>query len=298
MLYKFEKPKVSLAHGIRALKSDRLWLFYALAGVAFFYLSLIWKASSNIDHITTDLAFWSAILWLLWKKKDRLRHYYDPYSSFIGLLFLTVVLSRTLFLFEFEAIFLSFVPVCAMLPILLIASGFRGLSQYGRELFFTLLLFFPTGALGFFLDDIFQITILNAKVATYFLYYIGFNTTSQGNQVILSLPELGTFKAIVNFSCAGIPMILLMLKLALIFISCISLSKKQQVLIPAFSLGLGFLLGVIRVCLLTLLIPNRVQFDYWHGNQGSQIFSTAAIIIFSGFCYWILEKNQQPVVSD
>ena len=92
-------------------------------------------------------------------------------------------------------------------------------------------------------------------------------------------------------------MILLILKLALLLISFVPLKKNQQILIPSFSLILGFFLGVTRVCILTLLIPNQAQFNYWHGTEGSQIFSTLAITIFSGFCYWILQKNQHSQPS-
>ena len=87
-----------------------------------------------------------------------------------------------------------------------------------------------------------------------------------------------------------------MLPLSALLLSFVPLPNQQRLLIPLFSVVLGFLLGVIRVCILTLLIPNQASFDYWHGAQGSQIFSTVAITIFSGYCYWILERK--PVISN
>ena len=57
------------------------------------------------------------------------------------------------------------------------------------------------------------------------------------------------------------------------------------------SITIGFVLGVIRVCIMTLMIPEQVTFDYWHGAEGSQIFSTVAIMIFSGFAYWVLNRD-------
>ena len=188
-------------------------------------------------------------------------------------------------------------PFSTAIALALIASGFKGLTQYKQELFFAWFLFFPEGVIGHFIDRLVQITLLNAKFATYVLYYLGFDVASQGNQVLLSLPELGEFRAIVDYPCAGVPMILLMLKLGLLLIAFTSLSRSEKLLIPSFSIVLGFFLGVIRVTILTLLIPNGDRFAYWHGSQGSQIFSTLAIAIFAGFCYWILEKKQPKIVE-
>ena len=270
----------------------KFWLSSSLIGIAALYLNLIWKTTGDIDQLTTDSLFWGAIFWLLWRKKDNLDYRSDPLSSFIGLLLLGLILSKALSLFWFESTLLPILPISAAIALCLMASGLKGLGQYLQELFFVWFLFFPTGVIGLFIDGVVHISVLNAKLATYFLYYVGFNVASQGNQVLLSLPEAGNVEAIVDYPCAGVPMILLMLKLSLLLVSLITLSSKQKILIPIFSIGLGFFLGVIRVCILTLSIPNPTQFDYWHGAQGSQIFSTLAIVIFAGFCYWFLETKQ------
>lgn len=272
--------------------NDRFWIFSSLVGVALLYLNLVWKATENIDQLTTDSLFAGAIIWLLWQKRDDLEYDSDPVSSFIGLLLLGLILSKTMTLFWFESTLLFSLPISLAIALALIASGFGGFSQYLQELFFAWFLFFPSGAMGNFIDSIVHITILNAKFATYFLYYLGFNVATQGNQVMISLPQLGVFKAIVDYPCAGVPMIILMLKLALLFVAFVPLPKYQQLLIPTFSIIIGFFLGVIRVCILTLFIPKPAQFNYWHGTQGSQIFSTLAIAIFSAFCYLILRQQE------
>ena len=280
------------------VKNDRLWLFSSLIGISLLYLSSIAKTTGDIDRLSTDALFWGVIIWFLWRKKERLNFDSDAFSSFIGFLLLGLVLFKTITLYSFESTLIPLFPVLMATALALIASGFRGLSQYVRELFFIWFLFFPTGVIGNFLDRIIHITVLSAKIASYFLYYLGFNVANLGDEVILFLPELGKFKAIVDYPCAGVPMILLIFKLSLLLISCVSLTRKQQVLIPAFSLIFSFLLGVIRVCILTLSIPNQAQFNYWHGAQGSQIFSTLAVIVFSGFCYWLLQTNPKSIVSN
>ncbi len=275
------------------LKNDKFWMFSSLISFAILYLNLTWKTTADIDRITTDSLFWGAILWLLWRRRDKLSLNSDLVSTFLGLLLIVLVLFKSISLFEFESTLIPLIPCFAALGLALLASGFQGLCQYWRELFFAWFLFFPTGVIGHFSDRILHITILNAKFATYFLYYFGFDVASQGNEVLLSLPQMGNFKAIVDYPCAGVPMILLMLKLSLLLVTFFPLKKAQRLWLPSVALGIGFFLGVIRVCILTLAIPNPAQFEYWHGSNGSQIFSTLAILIFSFFCYFVLNRQNE-----
>lgn len=275
-------------------QSDRFWLFSSLISFSILYLNLIWKTTGSIDSLTTDGLFWGAILWLLWRKKQRLSYHSDPVSSFLGFCLIGIVLFKLVTLFWFESIIISLTPICFAVGLALIASGVRGLRQYWQELFFTLFLFFPSEALGYAIDNLIQIKILTAKFATYFLYYFGFQVVNQGVDILLFLPNLGEFRASVNYSCTGMTMILLMLKLALLGVCFYPTSRTKTIFIPSLSIGLGFILGVIRVCILTLVLPNRDRFDYWHGYQGAQIFSTVGIMIFAGVCYWLLLQQESP----
>jgi len=272
-------------------KNHGFWLFMILFLLGIFYLNLVWKALGNVDELTTHLLFYGAIFGLIWQRKEKIKLNSNIFPSFVGLSLLVIIITKTIYLFSFEDILFSLVPFCAGISLALIASGFRGLGQYSRELFFAWFLFFPEGVIGHFIDNLARITVFNAKLSTYFLYYFGFNVANVGNEVVLSLPNVGDYKAIVDYPCAGMPMILLMLKLSLLLVSFFRLSKFQCFLIPIGSIAIGFFLGVVRVCILTLAIPKQTTFNYWHGAEGSQIFSTIAILIFSAFAYWLLNRN-------
>ena len=276
---------------IKNRKSNRFWLLTSLLFLCIFYLNLIWRTTKSIDYLTTNILFYGAILCLLWQRKEKINIRSSIFSSFIGLILLIIVIIKTISLFHFESIFLTLVPFYSCISLALIASGFRGLVQYWKELFFAWFLFFPEDTIGFSINNIVKITNITANFATYFLYYLGFDVTNKGNEVLLSLPNMGEYKAIVNYSCTGLPMILLMLKLSLLLISFFPVQKSQCFSIPMVSITIGFVLGVIRVCIMTLMIPEQVTFDYWHGAEGSQIFSTVAIMIFSGFAYWVLNRD-------
>ena len=271
-------------------KSDKFWLFSSLVSSAILYLNLSWKTTADIDKLTTESLFWIAILWLLWRRRDKLNFNSNLFSTCFGLVLIFLVLAKSFSLFWFESTLIPLMPIFLSFGLALIASGFKGLRQYWRELFFTWFLFFPEGVIGTAIDKFIRITVINAKLASFVLHYVGFNVSSYSNHVVLELPELGKFTALVDYPCAGVPMIVLMLRISLLLVAFFPLPKKERILVPLVSLGIGFGLGVIRVCILTLLISEKAKFDYWHGAEGSQIFSTLAIVIFSFFCHSVLKK--------
>ena len=271
----------------------KTWAAVSIVSLGIFYFSLQWKTTENIDLLVTDGLFYAAICGLLWQRRDSLQLNSDLISSLIGLLLLTILLFKSSTLFEFEKTLIPLIPFFFAIAMALISSGIRGVNLYRQELFLAWFLFFPTGVIGHFIDRLIQITVLNAKVSTYLLYYVGFNVANKGNEVVLSLSDSSQYRAIVDYPCAGVPMILLLLKMSLLMVAYFPLSKFQKRFVPVISTIIGFTLGVIRVCILTLLIPNPEKFDYWHGSSGDQIFSTLAILIFAGFAYWLLEQFNQ-----
>ena len=273
-------------------KNDKFWLFSSLVSFAVLYLNLVWKTTSNLDKLSTESLFWAAIFCLLWKQKDKLKLKSTLFSNCFGLVLICLVLAKSFSLYWFESTLIPLIPFLLTFGLALIASGFMGLKQYWRELFFAWFLFFPDGAIGTIIDKSIHITVINAKFASFLLHYVGFNVASQSNKVLLNLPDLGNFTAVVDYPCAGLPMIILMLRISLLLIAFFPLPKKERILIPLTSFGIGFGLGVIRVCILTLLLPTEAKFDYWHGSNGSQIFSTLAIVIFSIFCHSMLKKYE------
>ena len=277
----------------RLLKSDKFWLFSILISFAVFHLNVTWKVTGDPNRLTIDLFFWAAILFLLWRRRDRLRVDSDLASAFLGLLLIVLVLVKSISLFWFESSLLKFAPFVAVLGIALLASGFKGLRQYWLELLFSCLMFFPTSGLESLMDSQFQISILTAKSSAYLLYYLGFNTATQSNEVLLSLPQGGNFRALVDYQCTGVPMMLLMLKLSLLLQSFFPMKWLERFFLPMVAVSLGFFLGVIRVSILTLTMPDPAKFDYWHSTEGAQIFSTLSILIFSFLCYSVLQRSSR-----
>jgi cyanoexosortase A len=276
----------------RSLKSEKFWLYASLISFAVFYLTLTWKTTENIDSVITNSLFWGAIFFRLWQRRDRLSFKSDLFSTTFGLFLLAIALIKSVSLYWFESIiFLPFTPFFGCLGLAAIASGYKELKQYWLELLLVCLLFLPSDTLGWLFNKYFHIQTLTAKFAAYLLYYLGFNITSQNQDVFLNLSTGEHFIASVNYSCTGVSMIMLMLKLTLLLESLLKMKRWQHFLFPIAAVAIGFVLGSIRVCIMTLLLPQPDKFNYWHGTDGAQIFSTAAILIFFGFCYLILNKK-------
>lgn len=271
--------------------SDKSILLLCFINISVFYLSLMWQITGNLDRVITEGLFYGVILYILWRRRYKIKLKYNLFSSFIGAILIAIVIIKSLNLFTFENKLIFLVPFLTTIGLVLIISGFSGILRYSKELFLTGVLFFPEEVIGMVLEKFISVTVLNAKIAAYILYYFGFNVATKGNEVLLYLPKIGNFQAIVNYSCSGMPMIILLLKLTFALIILFPFGIKQRILIPILSVITGFTLGVIRVCILTLLIPQPTNFDYWHGNDGSQIFSTVAIILFCGFAYWLVQKQ-------
>jgi cyanoexosortase A len=281
----------------RSLKSKQFWFYASLISLAVFYLTFTWKTTKNVDFIVTSSVFWVAIFLLLWRRRDRLILASDFISSFVGLLLIALVLIKSLTLYWFESnLFVYLASFIAFFGIALIAFGIKNIKQYWLELFFSGFLFIPPSFFGFWFNA--QISTLTTKVSAYLLYYLGFNTTSQGVQILLHLPNRGNFIATVDYFCTGILMMALMLKLALLSISFFPMKWWQRFWFPLAAIAIGFFLGVIRVSILTLALPDRSSFAYWHGTEGAQIFSTLSIIIFFLLCYPTLNQQKSKNLSE
>lgn len=282
----------------RSLKSNQFWFFASLISLAVFYLTLTWKSTQNIDLIVTNSLYWGAIFLLLWRRHKEFNFSSDFFSTTFGLVVLTIVLIKSISFFWFESsLFLPLTPVFALLSLLAIAFKLKELRKYWWELLLSVVLFFPSEILGWWFNRLFQIQILTAKFANYLLYYFGFNTISQNYDILLHLPDQGYFTASVNYSCTGVAMIILMFKLALVLESLVTMKRLQRFLFPIAAVIIGFMLGVIRVTIMTVLLPEPDKFNYWHGTEGAQIFSTTAIVIFSSFCYLQLKEQKSKSLT-
>lgn len=170
-------------------------------------------------------------------------------------------------------------PLLVAFGLALLASGVKGLKQYWRELMFVLLLCVPEGLFLQIIEKSFNVTTLTAKFAVFVLWYLGVAVSGQGVNVIL--PKGYVY---VNDACTGISTALLLLKFSVLFILMFPTDWLKKILVLVGAVFIAFITSGIRVALMAVFVSNQEVFDYWHGAQGNQVFTTTSILIFGLLC--------------
>lgn len=270
------------------LQNSKFCFFGIAIGLCVLHLLLTWRVVGDVDRVIVCALFWGAVLCLLWRKQDDLNLESGIFSSFFGLLLMTLVLVKSFSLFWFESSFLKILPLMAAIGLGLLASGIKGLKQYWQELITVLLLCLPDGSsLVEILEELFKINVLTAKFAVFVLWYLGFQASGQGATVILPNGSV-----LVGTPCTGTSTALLLLKLTVIFILVFPINWSKKILVPIGAVFIAFINSGIRVALMAVVVSNHEAFNYWHGSEGNQIFSTISILLFGLLCHFAIEPDK------
>jgi cyanoexosortase A len=272
------------------IQDIRFWLLSIVSGLATIHVTLVWQLTKSSDRLSITILIWSAILFLLWERRKKLRLKSEIIPSLLGCFLIVIFIFRSTFLLFFDQPFLRILPLVIFLSTALIASGIKELSQYWRELILISLLVFPEGIFLDFLERLPAIDIFTAKYATLLLWYSGFEVSRQG--VIISLP---TGAVEVYPGCSGLTAMVLLLKLTIVYLIIFPASFFKAVLLATASIVTVLLVNGFRIALLAVLVThsNPFWFNYWHNGGGSQLFSVFSIIIFMSFCSF-LTKSHEP----
>jgi cyanoexosortase A len=274
---------------VKKLNKSNFWLSAIAIDLLLIQIYLTWKFIGSSDTLSIKVLFWAAILNLIWKKRYTLNLESDIVSSVFGFLLISFVLVKSSSLFWFETYFVKIYALFSCFGLALMASGIKGLKQYTKE-FIILLLLISEGLLISLISSKVDFSLLAAKFSSFVLWYLGFAVSRQGVNVILPTGAIEIYPA-----CSGLNAILLLLQLALIFILVFPINTFQKIFLPIIAVFLAFIINVFRLVLITLLVAasNHEGFEYWHGQPGTQIFSTISIFAFGFVCHLILQKNQQ-----
>lgn len=274
------------------LQDFKLWLLGITGGLIALHLRLTWVMTQSIDQVIFNLIFWIAALSLLWKRRYTLRLESGTLSTFLGLLLIAWMLIKSINVHSKTDILILFFPFIAALGLVLIASGIKGFKQYHKELSIIVLLSIPKVNLAEIIDHSIGSTVIAAKFTNFLLWYLGFTVQRQGVFVILPTGSIEIYPA-----CSGLNLMLLLLQIAVLAMMIFNLKLYQKFLLPIIGILLAFVLNGFRITLMAILVAGSQEqaFHYWHGDQGTQIFSTISILIFGWFCSLLVQhyENQQ-----
>ena len=262
----------------------RIGLAGAGISLAFLHLVLTWQLMRQSDQVVMNALFWVAILSTI--ADDRHTAGRDRFSRFVGLLLLGAIVTKSLAIAHVEAWFVRLFPAFAVLSLGLLLSGFQ-LKRHWRAGLLLLPLMLPKGILERTIEQMIgqPLQVFTAQFAAFVLHYLGFNTAHHHTTITINQGAVE-----VLFRCTGIPLLMLLLQLALLFFVMVPLSQQQRVRIIFIAVLIAFLLSSLRVALMAIVVNDPIAFAYWHGGNGSQLFSTGAIVLFGWFCQQSLPR--------
>ena len=271
------------------LQTPKFWLLAIASALLAMHLTLNWRFGSNSSQLSVGCLGAIAILSFLWEKRHTLTIKTSIFSSGLGFLLIAWILVRSLSISTADDILREVSPLISGLGLGLLASGFKGLKQYWRSLLVLLIISIPTTSLPDAVDKILGISLLTAKMATFVLWYCGFEPVRHGTDIIFPTGAVEVASA-----CSGIDLMVLLLQLSGIFLLKFSLNLTPTILTIVSGISLSFVVNTIRVIFLLLLRVNFQYdaFDYWHQGSGAQVFATTAMMLFGMSCYYLLKQTE------
>jgi cyanoexosortase A len=273
----------------KLIRDSRVYLFAAafLLAVARIVVAsrILFDEDAFMDTLTVG-----AILFLLWKRRNSLKLESSVVASGLGFILLFLMTFKGLSIFWFEPYFIRIATFGAAIGLALIASGFKGLKQYGAEFFIVLLLCVPSSMIFTRVLQAIDITALTAKFSHLILWYLGFQSIRQG--AFIYLPNGGVE---ILVYCTGLSSSLALLRLAFLCMAVFLKSWTSRFIIGIGAILIGFFLGAFRVILMALIVADRPNFEFWHGHTGSQVFSTIGILVFGLLANYLITKADAPV---
>lgn len=272
----------------RHLQKPKFWLGAIAACLIVFHLNVGWRLNGSVDQLSIGLLFWGAALTLVWQRRDSLNLESNTVSGFSGLLLIGLILFRSLSVKNQDDLLNDISPFISMLGLALLASGARGLKQYWRELVIVLTLSIPVATLSSLIESKVGVSTLVAKFSTFALWYLGFDVSREGVNVMLPKGAIEIYSG-----CSGLDAMLLLLRLAILFVLLFPLKPYEKLLGPVVAVLLAFMVNGVRVTLMAVLVAssNQEAFAYWHGAAGSQIFSVLSLLLFGLFCRLLLRQT-------
>lgn len=275
---------------LRSFRNPEFWLMGLSGLLVSILITLSWR-TDEVDHLGMVILFCLAIASLLQERKETLTFNSGILPTIVGILFITWVLLYSLSTPEAYSNFIRIAPFIGGLGLALIASGFRGIQQFWRELTILFFLGIPRVLVALTYD----ISPITAKFSAFILWYGGFDVTR--DDVFIRLPG-GAVE--VYSGCSGLESMSYLLGLSVIALVMFPLSRMKQMILPIVAIATGFIVNGIRVALMAILAAsqNKPAFDYWHEGDGSMLFAVTAVLVFGLICFILMRQPANPSLTD
>ena len=185
-----------------------------------------------------------------------------------------------------------------MLGLILLADGFHGIKQFWRLLFGIVFISGLFTRIQWLIQNYASLNVISAKFSAYLLWMIGFEAVTDGTIIYVNDGAVDIYTGCTAFSMLFACVELLVI-LWLFFPKAVP--NLFMALIVAF--GITFSLSIVRLAIMSLVVNNPIDFDYWHGTDGSDIFMAASLIGFGAYLLinasdeFIVEGSSPPSIN-
>ncbi|WP_196803267.1 cyanoexosortase A system-associated protein [Dolichospermum circinale] len=249
-------------------------------------LTLYWRVEQNFNQWFLELTLYGSILWHLYQQRYDLTLVSVFPANFIGCCLIIIPYLNANFSIQEISIFWYFLPLITSVGFALLASGFQGIKQFRRYLVITTI--FPlVEILVKLLGMLIKITVISAKFTSFLLWYLGFDSTTQGTLVYVNNGIIDVLS-----ECTAIPLLILLLKVSFLLIILFPSFLKNIYLPFILSVVISGVFSVIRLAIIALVVTDKPAFNYWHGSQGGDIFALLSFLLF-GITILFLSPNHQ-----
>ncbi|MFN6224152.1 MAG: cyanoexosortase A system-associated protein [Dolichospermum sp.] len=249
-------------------------------------LTLYWRVEQNFNQWFLELTLYGSILWHLYQKRYDLTLVSLFPANFIGCCLIIIPYLNANFSIQEISIFWYFLPLITSVGFALLASGFQGIKQFRRYLVITAI--FPlVEILVKLLGILIKITVISAKFTSFLLWYLGFDSSTQGTLVYVNNGIIDVLS-----ECTAIPLLILLLKVSFLLIILFPSFLKNIYLPFILSVVISGVFSVIRLAIIALVVTDKPAFNYWHGSQGGDIFALLSFLLF-GIIILLLSPNHQ-----
>ncbi|NCJ05003.1 cyanoexosortase A [Synechococcales cyanobacterium C] len=272
---------------LEPLQNPVVWLAALGLCLAILNLTLAWIYTRNADLVAIMALFWGGVGYLLWNRYPSLTLRSDLFSTIGGGILVTWGLYRGWVMLTYDP-FIRIQPFILALGLGMIGSGAKRLPQYAKELGLLLVLALPEGVLGNALEQGVNLSVLAARSTTAILWYLGFDVTRDGVNVILPGGGVRVYRG-----CSGLKATLELLRLSLAYLVIFPSYWWEKLVVPVVAVTLAYSINLIRLVLMTILAAaqRKQAFEFWHVGSGSNLFPVASMLLFAGFCLWIMQTH-------
>jgi cyanoexosortase A len=278
-----------LRYRLRLILNDsNAWLLGVAIALIALHSLMYWRFTGNFNHISVELIGWSAVFYSLWQRRKQIVLRRERGAQFLGWFLIALLLVRGINLSSASGSVLSLNSLAIGIAMAAIAVGFKQFKDYQREFWLIAMIALPLEQTFAVVDHFVNSSVLTAKYAHTLMWYCGFLVHRQGT--LLALPT-GTVN--VYPGCSGLEAILISLKVGFFFLVVYPTRLREKFLVPAIAILSAFIINGFRIMLLAHLVANQdtAGFEYWHGDQGAQIFSMISMTIFSSYCQVLIDQK-------